>query len=117
MPFTGKKPNTINRDHFVAALQKKGLTYVQARKAYSAMLSVISDAVLQGDKINLGKIGVLDPVWHKERELTMGFKRTADNKVEKATRKFTLGPRLKYRFRLYRTFLENNDLRWYDDDI
>lgn len=92
-----------------------GMSYVEAGRAYEAMVSVIEDGIVQGHRIGIGKVGAIDPVWHGPRDVKMGFERQDGGKVVKSSRVFHLDGRYKFRFRLFRRFIESRNLRWVMD--
>jgi len=96
-----------------------GLTYVDAGACYDTMVSVFQDAVVEGHRVKLGKLGVLEPHILPPRTVKMGFVRERDEQtkklsvVKRVTTEYTIGARLKYKLKLNRSFLEKHQLRWF----
>lgn len=95
----------VSRLTFIQNLVATGLTYEQANRAYSSIMSTIADGVVNGRKVYLGQVGVLNPVVMPPRQVKMCFPKTG-------TREFFLDSRLKYNFRLFKRFSETHELKW-----
>ena len=104
--------DSVNRRTFVQKFMDRGLTYAQACQIYEAMVGVFEDAVVAGTKINIGRVLSLAPVVLEPRVVSMGFKRKK-NAVEKTTKTFYLGRRLKYKVNIYREFVNTHSLNWF----
>ena len=110
------QPKVILRNKFVKALMDKGgFSFTQACRAFDCMTGVIADGVVTGSQMRLGKVGALLPVRTGSRECHMGFRRTKDG-VEQVKRVFAIGPRLRYRFKVFDKFLEKNKLDWFEEE-
>ncbi len=110
------KLQTINRREFVSRFMRDGgIGYVQACRIYDTMVSVIEDGVCAGAKIKIGKVGAIHPVRRPAREVSMNFKMGKGRKVSKARHIISLGPRLCYKFRLYRQFMATRSLNWFNE--
>jgi len=96
-------------------MAKGGFTFVEACRAFDCMSGVLADGVVTGSKINLGRVGALMPVRHSSRECHMSFKRVNGGKLEAVKRVYAVGPRLRYRFRVFETFLKSHQLDWFAD--
>lgn len=94
-------------------MQEAGLTYVEACRAYEAMIAAFEDAVVTGNRVSLGRVGALMPKWHPPRTVVMGCRRLKGGGVVAQRREYNLGQRLKYRFNLHRTFVNRHQLRWF----
>lgn len=111
-------PTSVNRADFIQRLMRDcGLTYVESCRAYDCFISVFEDAVLSGHRINVGRVGAITPIWQSARTYNMGFKRqkpTADNPAGVVLQKseINMGARIRYKFRLHRAFVRQNQLRW-----
>jgi nucleoid DNA-binding protein len=100
----------IKRDDFVRHFaQHADLTYVEAERAYTALIRLVENAVASKQPINLGRVGVLEPVCLKPRRVTMGFKREGSRMV-RCRREFYLGVRTRFVFKLHRAFGRSHGL-------
>lgn len=106
------KKVTAGRAEFVKKLMKAGFKYVEACQAYESLMSTLADAVSQGAHICLGNVGALVPVVVPPRQVRMGFIMQKGGKAAKITREYFLDSRVKYKFRLYRGFVQNHQLNW-----
>lgn len=84
-----------------------GVSYVQACRIYDTMVAVIEDGVCAGAKIKIGKVGSIHPVRRPPREVSMNFNSTQHI--------INLGPRICYKFRLYRQFMATRALNWFNE--
>ncbi len=110
------KPS-IKREDFVRKFMGRcGMSYLDAVRAYETMVSTIEDGIVGGHKICIGKVGSLTPVWHEPRDVKMGFTKTVGGGIRKEKKVFHLDGRFKFRFNLYRKFVESRDLRWVMDE-
>lgn len=101
----------VTRFEFIRRLMAAGMTYTTASTAYDTFIRTLEDAVVNGTRVNFGKLGALKPVHQKSRSVHMGFKRVG-NSVEKVSRTFFLGRRIKYRFQVYDKFARTHELFW-----
>lgn len=102
----------VTRAEFVRRLMSNaGLTYVAACSAYDVLITTLEDAVVNGQRVNFGRLGALKPVVFKSRSVHMGFRRSKD-KVDKVSRTYFLGRRIRYRFQIYDKFARTHELRW-----
>ena len=90
------------------------MTYAQAVAAYAAMVNTFDDGIVNARKIVIGRVGAVIPVWHSPRDVRMGFKRGQDG-VKRATKVFHMDGRYKFKFRLFRRFIETRNLRWFEE--
>lgn len=98
-------------DDFIRAFMRHGLTYVQATSAYEAMCATVESGITQGHRVNIGRIGRLEPTVHSPRVVKMGFSRVK-NKVEHVRRTYYIDRRVTYRFKMFHKFLETRRLKW-----
>lgn len=104
---------TVDRREFIRRLmQECGLTYDVANQAYRTMVSTFEEGVAGGHKITIGRLGALIPQWQDTREVTMGFRR-GTNGVVKQKQTFILDPRIRYKFKIYREWINTRHLDWY----
>jgi hypothetical protein len=97
-------------------MKESGLTYSQACRVYDAMCGVFSDAIITGNRATIGRVGAITPVWRPAREINMHFKVKKGKKVERGIhRTFFMDGRYEFKFRLYRRFIEQHQLRWFMD--
>jgi hypothetical protein len=108
---------TFDRDAFVERFMKSGgLTYSQARRLYTVMCSVFQDGIVTGSRITIGQVGALVPVWKPPREYNMHFRVKKGRKIERGVhRTFFADGRYAFKFRLYRAFIDSNQLQWLID--
>jgi nucleoid DNA-binding protein len=92
-----------------------GVSYVQACRIFDTMVSVVEDGVCAGAKIKLGKVGMIHPVRRPAREVSMNFKIGKGREVLKAQHVINLGPRICYKFRLFRQFMATRSLNWFNE--
>ena len=104
--------DSINRIDYVNRFMKRGLTYVQAVHAYEALCELVEDAVVSGQKINIGNVMSITPTWLPPREVHMGFERTKRGVIKKK-RAIWLGKRIRYKVNLYKCFLKAHTLNWF----
>lgn len=94
---------------------RQGLKYDQAVVAYDAMCNVFEDAIVSGSRVNIGRVGCLDPEVMEPRTVNMGFSRKGGN-VEKVSRQYFIGRRLRYRFKIFKKFMETHELGWFNPE-
>ena len=102
-------PLAFKRADFVKEFTRSGLSYAQAEEAYTAMISAMATAVASHRPVVLGNVAKLAPCNLPARQVTMGFKRVG-GVVTKTRREFLLGPRLRYKFVLFRQFGQRHGL-------
>lgn len=108
------KPATVNRREFIKNFMSHcGVTYDVACRIYSTMVSTFEDGVADGSKVTIGRLGALIPTWQEGREVTMGFRRVSGKGYIKARQTYNLDPRIRYRFKVYREWLNTHRLNWY----
>jgi len=108
---------TITRREFVQRFMRQcGMTYSEACHAYEVMCGAFEHGVVTGSKIRIGRVGALQPVWQKPREITMHFKVTKGRKLVRTRRRYAMGGRYVFKFDLYRQFVNSHDLRWFADE-
>ena len=95
-------------------MEKGGFTFVEACRAFDCVTGVFADALVTGSKVTVGQVGVLLPTRLSSKEFTMGFKRIKGG-VEPVRRVFVVGPRLRYRFKVFESFLTKNKLDWFNE--
>jgi len=106
---------TVNRAQFIKSFMNHGLTYLQAIAAYEAMSTTFELAIINAAKINIGRVGCLDPEIKDPRTVNMGFAREG-GVLKKVQRVFVMARRVTYRFRIYRQFKATHRLGWFDAD-
>ena len=75
------------------------------------MVSLIEDSVLNGTRVNIGRVGAITPVTRPARNVNMGFQRVQGGKIERVKRVFHLDERLDWKFNLFREFKQRHRLR------
>lgn len=97
----------VKRADFIRNIvNTQDLTYAQASAAFDAVMKTLEDGICDGSKIQLGKIGAIVPVKLDPRPVQMNFKR------EHGQRTYFLGSRIKFKFRLFKAFLQSRTLNW-----
>ena len=103
---------TITRRNFVAKFMRDcGLTYEQAGSVYCTFVSVIEDAIINGVRIGIGRIGAITPRRSPPRPVTMGFRRVKRGKIERIKRTFHLDERTRWTFKVFREFEQRHHLK------
>jgi len=105
------KRNVVTRRDFIRKFMDCGLTFDQACRCYTGMVSVFEDAVVRAEKIGIGRVGCLTPTICPPRDVVMGFQRGKGGKVVRTKRLYHLDERVKYRFTLYREFKTKHGLQ------
>ena len=101
----------MNRREFIRKLMNEaGLTYDAACRAYTTVVGIVEDSVVNRTKVNFGKVGCLCPIRRPARDVTMGFARGKRGEITRTKRVFHLDERTDYRFKLYRTFKRRTQL-------
>lgn len=103
---------TVKRSDFVYKFMRDcGLTYAQACRAYDSMVGVVEDGITNGFKIGFGKVGALVPHRRPPRAVSMNCEKSPAG----TRRVIELGPRIVYRFTLYKKFVETHPLKWFNE--
>lgn len=94
----------VTRKEFIRKLMHNGgLTYDAAARAYGVMTALFADAIVNGQKVNIGQVGALTPMRRPARDILMPFA-TVQGKVVDVRRIYHVHERLTWEFRLYRSF-------------
>lgn len=96
-------------------MRECGLSYVQASRIHDSMVRVFEDAICSGSKIKIGKVGAIRPIRRPPREVSMNFKMGKGRKAQKAQHVISLGPRITYKFSLFRQFMSTHSLNWFNE--
>lgn len=103
-------PKLVRREDFVRHFQRDAdLTYLQAERAYGALMRLFESSLAQRASIRLARVGTLAPVRLKARKVVCGFKWVNGQRVP-ARREFWLDERTGYVFRVHRAFANSQDL-------
>jgi hypothetical protein len=100
---------STRRVDFIVKLQTRGFDYVDAVKAYEAMVSVFEDSIIRGARVGIGKVGALVPTRLPPKVVHMGFQRE-NGQIKKVSREYILGRRVRYKFNLHRSFIRRHSL-------
>lgn len=105
---------TFDRRAFVYRFMRDcGLTYSQANQIFETMREVFKDAIVTGNRVTIGGVGALVPVWKPARECNMHFRVKKGRKIEKGVhRTYIMDGRYEFKFRLFQSFIESNQLQW-----
>ena len=90
-----------------------GMSWTQARQAYKAFTETLGDAVVNGQKVTIGEIMTLKPVWKQPRTVAINCQIGKGRKVEKITKHVYLGMRIKYVVNLHASFLNKRHINWF----
>jgi len=105
-----KKP--VARIDFVRGFMRGGLNYKQATIAYESLCKIMEDAVVNGERIKIGKVCSLSPRWRAPKEVTMSFEKTPGG-IKKTRKTYFLGHRIRYAVNIYDEFLKNHEINWF----
>lgn len=94
-----------------------GLTYLQARRCYDSMVRTVEDGICTATKVKFGKVGAIVPVRKPPRTVSLNCKVSKGREVSKARHVFNLGPRVVFKFQMYRSFKDRTRLTWYDEEV
>lgn len=104
---------TIGRKEFIRKwMQECGVTYDAACQIYRTMVSTFEDGVANGQKVTIGELGALVPHWQESRTAVMGFRRVPGG-VVKQKQEYILDPRIRYKFKIYKKWINRSHLNWY----
>lgn len=107
-----KNTLSVKRVDFIRRLQEAGFDYVEATRAWETIIGLMEDAVVQGGRINLDKLGAIVPQKKPPRTINMGFERKNGSVRTGINKQYAIGRRVKYCFRLYRSFTRTHNLDW-----
>lgn len=102
----------ITRLTFIQGMVDAGLTYENAIRAYNSVMSTFADGIVNGRKIYLGQVGVLNPTVMQPRQVKMGFAVKKGREIVHQRREFYLDTRVKYSFKLFKKFATTHELKW-----
>ena len=115
MSLTAKPKETVSRREFIRRwMQECGVTYDVACQLYRTMVSTFEEGIAGGNKVTIGRLGALIPQWQDARQMVMGFRRTSNKGIVRQKQVYTLDPRIRYRFKIYREWMSTRHLAWYD---
>lgn len=107
-----RESNTVGRNEFIRRwMEECGVTYDAASQLYRTMVSTFEDGVANGQKVTIGRLGALVPFRQESRTIVMGCRRIPGG-VVRQRQEFYLDPRIKYRFKLYREWVNKSHLNW-----
>ena len=107
------KKKSVRQNDVLESLVTHGLTWSQARVAYRAFSEIIGDAVVNAQKVTVGEVLTLKPVWKQPRAVAMNCKVGKGHKLEKGSKHIYLGVRLKYVVNVHKSFMDKRQLNWY----
>lgn len=97
---------TVDRKEFIRRYMVEcNLNYEAASNVYECMVRTFEDGVANCRKITIGKLGALVPKWSPARTVVMSVGTT-----QKA---YNMDGRYKYKFNVYKKWLQNHKLNWY----
>jgi len=107
-----RESNTVGRNGFIRRwMDECGVTYDVASQLYRTMVSTFEEGVASGQKITIGRLGALVPYWQGSRTAVMGFRRVQGGLI-KQKQEYFLDPRIKYRFKIYKEWINKSHLNW-----
>lgn len=106
------KTESISRRDFVEKFMQRGIPYAQACAVYEAFCEVFEDAIVNGNKINIGNVCSIAPKRLPPREVHMGCKVTKGGNVVKSKHIYLLDSRIRYKVNLFKKFKDTHELRW-----
>ena len=106
---------TFDRRVFVERFMKEGgASYSQACRLFDVMCGVFRDGIVTGNRVTIGRVGALMPVWRPPREHHMHFRVKKGGVIERGVhRTFFMDGRYEFKFRTYRRFIEAHSLKWF----
>lgn len=108
-----EKKQTVDRKEFIRRwMTECGVTYDVACQIYRTMVSTFEEGVANGDKITIGRLAALIPKWQDSRTVVMGCRRVPGG-VVKQKQEFILDPRIRYKFKIFKAWLNSRNIRWY----
>lgn len=110
------KAECVNRRDFVSRIMRQcGLSYVRASQVFNCLCDVVGDAVIHGNAVRLGRVGLLKPVRHSPKTVHKGFIMGPKREIIKNRHVYFMDSRLSWRLKVYRTFIDSHSLHWYTD--
>lgn len=89
---------------FIRIFTENGLTYSQARRAYSSMIDALESAMVNRQTVRLGHLGSLQPRVVPPRSYTMGCLKKKGGARDNKKYQYTVGRRIKFVFKLNEAF-------------
>ena len=102
--LTNKRTSVTRHDFIRSFVEHGGLTYAEAAKAFNAMVSVFGDAIVNGQKVNVGNVLSIKTVKRQPRRVNMGLNGTK--------RTIFLGSRIAFKVSVYGEFMRQHELDW-----
>jgi nucleoid DNA-binding protein len=100
------KPKSITKAHIIKRLMTEcNFSHDEAVLANDCLTRIFEEAVTNLTKIHIGHVGTLSPKVLKSKSVSMNFSRNG-NKVERTQKYFFLDPRVRFSFRLYKSFAD-----------
>ena len=109
-----RSTETVTRAKFIKNLMHSGLDYSQSNLAYEAMVLTFQDAIVLGHKINIGQVCSITPQRMPPRTVCMHFKKVPGGGIIKQKREYTLGSRIRYKVKLFPSFIKSHELLWFE---
>jgi hypothetical protein len=104
---------TIGRKDFIRRwMHEAGVSYDAAAAVYRVMVSIFEDGVANGQKITISQLGALVPYWQNSQTKVMPFRRIKGG-IVRQKQEYNLDPRIKYKFKIYRAWLNRSHLNWH----
>lgn len=101
----------ITQETFIGRMVERGLSYEMAHEAYAAFMETVADGIINGEKINLGKVCSIMPVRKAPRTYKMGFERTTEG-VHKVKREYHKGTTISWKLNIFKSFVNTHGLNW-----
>lgn len=107
-----RESNTVGRNEFIRRwMQECGVTYDVAGQIYRTMVSTFEDGVANGQRVTIGRLGALIPHRQPSRTVTMGCRKVPGGMIRQRQEYF-LDPRIRYKFKLFKEWLNKSRLSW-----
>lgn len=94
----------FNQPDFIRFFTSRGLTYHQARRAYSTMIEAFESAMVNRQSIRLAHLGSLMPRVIAPRVYMMGCRRKEGGGRDDKKYEYRIGQRTKFVFKLAESF-------------
>lgn len=103
---------SVTRVDFIRRMVVRGFSHSEAAQAFEAFMDTIAEGIRKGNRVALRDVGALVPTTQKSVVRTMSFVNVKGGKRHATHREFFMGRRLRYSFRLFRSFKQRHDLQW-----
>lgn len=100
------KTRSITKAHIIKRLMAEcDFTHDEAVRAHDCLVRLFEESITNLTKMHIGHVGTLSPKVLKSKSVSMNFSRSG-NKVERTQKYFFLDPRVRFSFKLYKSFAD-----------